>query len=166
MCSHTVNFSTEPGCVGGICAQLTLWWLKGVQTITSIISILKINTHAHTHAFTYIYSETCANSDTMARVRVGRRRTLMHAEELGKKLFIFRPLFASFLLALGLSACLCVTKRNEGVNRNLKKKRPSLFLLLQSKLAIFPLLFFGTRWQFSGHKGWLHSGGGVLERAG
>lgn len=57
----------------------------------------------------------------------------MHAEELGKKLFIFRPLFASFVLALGLSARLGVAKRNEGVNRNKQKGHPS---------TVFPLFFF------------------------
>lgn len=40
----------------------------------------------------------------------------MHTKRLGKKLFIFSPLFATFVLALGLSACLGVTKRKQGEN--------------------------------------------------
>ena len=64
----------------------------------------------------------------------------MQAGKLGKKVFIFRPLFASFVLALGLSACLGVAKRNEGVNRNKRKKEkkkghPSI---------VFPLFFWYT----------------------
>ena len=110
------EFSTEADspCARGIVHSWLGWWLKGVQTITSIISILKytrIYIHLHTFALKHVPMPThvceCGGE----------------ACTQGKKLFIFRPLFATFVLALGLSACLGVTKWKEGSGRNEKKKR-------------------------------------------
>lgn len=62
----------------GTCSQLTCWWLKGVQTITSIISIFKIDERTRTHLHTFYTRRRVPTPTRAARVRVYRVKT--HAQ--------------------------------------------------------------------------------------
>lgn len=140
MCSYTVNF--PPRLIHRAPRELfTADLVMAQRCSNNYINNFHFRTHKHIHTFTYICLETRAN--TQHSTQCGGA----HTKGLGKELFIFSPLFATFALAVGLSACLGVTKRKEGRGRNKKKRRgPSFPFCSAKQIRPLPLAHFDIRW--------------------
>lgn len=129
MCSYTVNFPLSLN--RQVSRELfTADLVMAQRCSNNYVNNFHFKIHKRIHTFTYIYLRR-ANTDTITQnwVYCVKKHTHvhMHTEGLGKKLFIFSPLFATFVLALGLSARLGVTKRKKGKTEEYKRKGPSFF---------------------------------------
>lgn len=152
MCYHIVNFPLF--LIHQMPRELfTADLVMAQRCSNNYVNNFHFRIHTHIHTFTYIYLEIQANTNTMKHMCVYTAGK--HTKWLGKKLFIFSPLFATFVLALGLSACLGVTKMKEGAWRN-KKKKSTFFLSCSAKQICLLLLLFQDTLISCGHKGRLH----------
>lgn len=98
--------------------------------------------HKRVHTFTYISSEWHANTDVITLLCTHCAE--MHTWRRGGKMCIFSPLFATFVVALGLSACLGVTEK-KGWTRKDKDGGLNSFPF---RKAIMPLLTVWARCDF------------------
>lgn len=96
---HTIFFFLQKALncqVPGELFTADLLMAQGVQTMTSIISILKYTqAYRHLHKIT---EETRANANTVARMRIYSAG--LHTRGLGGKIFIFGPSLATLVTAL------------------------------------------------------------------
>lgn len=132
----------------GNCSQLTCWWLKGVQTITSIISILK-----YTRAYIHLHTFTSKHMPTPTRWLIFEftlwRRTLGRTKGLGKKKkkVYFWSIICNICSSSGL---ICLLRCDKQGKREWRKRRVTPILFTFCKANLPPSLIISVHFDNEG----------------